>query len=272
MTEEGTAEKSADEDFSDEALNRALEGKEEKTESKTEEKSAETTEQPATKKEAATTEQKPEAEDLDHKESSRLGRKFKGLESRFDQILARLDQLAKPTEKEPEIEIPEVIMTPEDVEKVLQARDAKLRKGQSDQVQEQAKYEQGYLKTLDALEDDNEDLHGEVMELITSNAKKGSFEFNRKYSDNPVADARINYAEAKAFLLKSKLSSGKPSVPERKNKSEKQPIQPAAAETKTTTKTEKAMPKLDGYAASYVEYLKRNGATDAEIAETLSEK
>lgn len=272
MADEKTTadEKSAVEDFSDEALDKALEGTAEvKPEETKEEVKPETSEQPVEK--TATTETKPEAEDLDHKESSKLGRKLKGLESKFDQVLSRLDQLAKPSEKEPEIEVPEVITTPEDVRMVLQAEQAKLRQAQGAQAQAQQTYEQGYLKTLSTLEGENEDLHEEIMEIITENAKRGSLEFNRKFSDNPVADARINYAEAKASLLSKKLVSGKPAVPAR-NKAEKAPVQPAAADTKTTAKTTATLPKLEGHAASYVEYLRRQGATDAEIAETLNEK
>lgn len=251
---ETATEEVADEDLSkawDQGVGEKTEEVKEPEEKKEEEKPE--TETPPEEKPAS--ESEPE-EVLDHKESSRLGRKVKGIEGTLQQILARLEQ--PQTKKEPEVEVPDVITTPEDVEKVLQARESKT-------YQAKVQYEQNYLKQIDLLKaaKGNEDLHDEIVTEMMQN-------HNNMYDiRNPSADARVNYAEAKAAVLAKKIANPSPKVAERKNVSEKSPVQPAASATRTAPKTF-ALPKLDDEAQSYVDYLRKKGMTDEDIAKELA--
>lgn len=194
-----------------------------------------------------------EEEVIDHKESSKLGRKFKGLESRFDQILARLDQIGKPETKQEPIEEPEFFATREDLDKYFHAKEQRSK-------QERSQYEQAYIQQIQKFEETNEDLHEEIFAEMMQN-------YNVKHSSNALSDARVNYAEAKASVLQRKVSS-KPKVPTR-DRAETAPVQPAASSTRTAAKTF-AMPKLDAQAQSYVDYLRRSGMSDEDIAKELA--
>ncbi len=158
----------------------------------------------------------------DHKERSRLGRRMKSLEDSIGQILERLSQPQQPAPvqntatqpvdysdnyviqriaeaKERGI-IPEIITTPEDqwatnryLAQIEQERTATLNNA----------YSQGYIRQLESNKGKvDESLHAEIIaELYKDNSP-----FNVRHSDNPVADARINYAEAKAYILEQKAT------------------------------------------------------------------
>lgn len=213
----------------------------------------------------------PKEEKEDHKESSKLGRKVHGLYEVIDQLKAEVDRLKKPVSQEPDIVVPDVISTPEDVQIVLAAERQKNQREQEARATAAREYETGFTRQLVALGEANEDLHGEIMDLIMENAKKGSTEFNAKFSDNPSADARVNYAEAKAFILSKKLSegSGKPKLPVRETAAAP-PVQPAAGATKMDVKPASAK-KLSPEAEHYMAYLRRQGTSEEEIEEYTKE-
>lgn len=200
--------------------------------------------------EKASSEPKPE-EDEDHKEASKLGRKVKGLYDRFDQIMARLDQIQQPARQEvKEVDMPEVITSPEDVERVLSAREERAK-------QAKVSYERSYLKVIGELAGDNEELHEEIYTEMMKN-------HNVRHSDNPDMDARLNYERAKFSVATRKSDSDKP----KRIKSDKIPAQPAAGAARSESKSV-AMPKLDKEAQDYVNYLRKKGTSEDDIAKIL---
>lgn len=229
---------------------KAEETKEEETKPETEDKKP--PEKPEGSK--ASAESKDDEDGLDHKESSKIGRKLKGLYDKVNTLTSELESLRKP-KPEQEIEVPEVISTPEDVDKYLAARSQKLQREQQD-------YEKSYLGQVQQLsaKTDDEELHEEIVaEMMQS--------FNVKHTNNAFADARVNYAEAKASLLSKKIS-GKKKVPDR-DTADAPPIQPAASATRTVAKTI-SLPSLDAAATDYVGYLRKRGMSDEDIAKELA--
>lgn len=176
--------------------------------------------------------------------------------------MAKLDQIATaklPAEKQEQIEMPEVITTPEDVKKVIQAEKEELK-------QAQIQYEQEYLAEIGKLaKTSGESLHTEIIAEISANNFRN--DFNNIIHGKPDIDAQINYANAKAHVFGKKIASSKPKVPQRET-SEKAPIQPAASATHTAVKAF-TLPKLDEAATSYVAYLKTRGMSDEDIAKEM---
>lgn len=260
-------EKTVADEATDETLSKAWgdvkdeEKVETKEEVKGEVKKDETITKPDEKKppEKASAEPKDDEEGLDHKESSKLGRKLKGLYDKVDSLTNELEALRKPPKTEPEIEVPEVISTPEDIDKYLAARSEKLQRDQKE-------YEKNYLGQVNQFKatEEDETFYDEVVAEITRDGSP----FNRRFKGGSAfSDARVNYAEAKAFLISKKMS-GKKKVPDRET-ADAPPIQPAASATRTTAKTV-SLPHLDAEATAYVGYLRRQGMTDEDIAKELS--
>lgn len=258
MAEQGTAtEKVADDDLS--AAWDQAQVAEEKKETK-EPEAAETSEEKEVPpvEEPATEHPTEDVEVKDHKESSKLGRKVKGLEEQLRQMRALLEEKSKAHETS-SLEMPEVVSTPEDVEQVLQAREQKSQKVR-------VEYERNYLKQVDSLKSVTEDdeLHEEIVNELVSNKQ-----FNVLHDiNNPFADARVNYAEAKAFVLQKKLSGPTAKVPHRET-SGKPPVQPAASTTRTPSRPV-VMPKLDEETQNYVNYLRKQGMSEDDIAKELA--
>ncbi len=143
---------------------------------------------------------------------SRLGRKVQ----RYEQEMAEIKDMFKtflevnqarqpvysPTEPE-EDELPEFISTPQDVEKILEARDKKKAKEEETKQQEQKVYESRYINTFFSFAEDDPDHFDEIEEIMQS-------KFNIRHSNNPVVDARLNFLEARdVFYRKNKV---KPNV------------------------------------------------------------
>jgi hypothetical protein len=192
----------------------------------------------------------------EHKESSKLGRQVKGLKSRLEQVEARLSQKVEVSE-----EMPEIITTPDDVIKVMKGNK------QEETIQAQRKqdiYERDYIKQLNALESYNSGLHDEIVALMT---EKNS-PYGEKLGDNGFADARINYAEAKAFLVEKKHTTNRQGELPIRTLASIPPVVPAAGASSSATKVA-TLPKLDPEAQAYVNYLIAEGKTETEIAEML---
>lgn len=197
----------------------------------------------------------PELPD-DHGDRSRLGRKLKGLYAQIDSLTARIEQLSQPKAPEPTVEddVPEIISSPEDVEKYLLARERQ-------KLQATQRYEQSYLSQIKSLEATTGELHGEVWDEMLKN-------FNIRHSDNAAMDARINYAEAKAAVLARKASAAStPKLPTAGGKTSPPVVPSVPASTPAPSRT--PMPKLDAEAMEYVRYLKSRGMSDEDIAKEL---
>lgn len=146
-------------------------------------------------------------EEEDHSEKSRLGRKVKRMEEQFSSVLERFDDFMSqrgsipPQPSPPADELPEFIQTPEDVERVVSARERKIEIAQ--QV-----YSGNYIKQLRGLGNVNTEIHDDILNEMSVNPN-----FNARHTGNPIVDARLNYAEAKASVLAKKTAGTRPNIP-----------------------------------------------------------
>ncbi len=135
---------------------------------------------------------------------TKLGRRVKGLETtlaemnqKLDAFLSRSETRERETTK-PDDELPEIVSTPQDVMRVNQFQKKK--------EQEEAKaFSRNYLNAFKSLGSGDSELYPEIYDEMIKN-------FDKRYSDDPVADARVNYAEAKVALLERKYAPKKPNV------------------------------------------------------------
>lgn len=232
----------------DEALTAALEGKE--------------TSEPEPTVKATEAEPEPQDEgqdDEDHATKTRLGRKVKKLEEvmvtkdEFKQLMTKLDTfMTRPAEQvstEQKAEMPEYVATPDDVEKVIQARESRIRA-------EQDTYQKAYVSTMVSFAQGN-DAHDEVVKEMMTN-------FNVRRTGNPQIDAELNYAKAQAAVMSRQTTK---IVPVKGDKA----VGTGVTHGVTNTQTKVTLPKLTPEAENFVAYMKRQGMSEESIAEALKE-
>jgi len=203
---------------------------------------------------------KIEEEELtDHAERSRLGRRVKRMEDYLDQVLSKLDSFTYQHERSrdrTEIaseEIPEVISTSADVNKVLDARERKIH-------QEQMEYEKKYLGKVTSFASENQEMHEDILGLMDKEWKV----FGLRHSNLPEYDAELNYLKAKAALLSRKMAQPKPKPNVR---GEKPPISTDLSMSSPQELSSSSHEiHLDDFAADYV---KRIGMKDESVKEAL---
>ena len=151
-----------------------------------------------------------EAAKLPHGESSRLGRKVKRIEDTFAEAMAKIDSLtnvisqtsiAKPVEPDLDDEMPEIITTPEDVQKVIDIRDRQ-------RTQAVQKENTIYHNQFATHRNEDPEMYDEVYQEMLKN-------HNVKHTGKPDIDADMNYLKAKNAVLSRKLvenSKPKPNV------------------------------------------------------------
>ena len=173
-------------------------------------------------------EEKPEAEVVDRQqespednaEKSRLGRKVAEMERLFAQQGQQLNQVIgiiqafaeqaqaqnqKTMESDPEYIPTETQEFVPFLEKKLEAIiNQKMTKDQQS-VHEFAKNYIGYIDEL-ASDEDDPALAAEIKKLTTGPGET----FNKKYSDNPIADAGKNYQKAKRQVMAAQVSGRNP--------------------------------------------------------------
>jgi len=195
----------------------------------------------------------PEEELEAQRERSRLGRQIKGLKDRKEQLKSEIEKMTKP------LEVPDVVTSADDVRRVRQADEEAAKKNQE-------KYEHDYIAMLEKLGSelgsDKADFHSEIVDSMLNDKR-----FNRKWTESGFGDARVNYAEAKAALVEKRSGTAESKLPKRE-KSDTSPVQPAASTTRTATKVV-TLPALDDATTEYVNYLKKIGNTEEQIAEML---
>src|SRR3990172_447632 len=134
-----------DDTVTDEALTAALEGKE-------------ASEPEVTVKAAEAEPEGQDGQDGDHAEKTRLGRKVKKLEdvmvtkAEFSQLMAKFDTfMTRPAEQvsTEQVDMPEYVTTPDDVEKVIQARESRQRN-------EQETYQRAYVSQMVSMSNGND--------------------------------------------------------------------------------------------------------------------
>ncbi len=236
-------------------------------EEKAEEKVVETTVEP--EKVVKSIEEEPE-EPTDHGERSRMGRRVARMEQQFEQIISKLDSINYPQDRgtirsrettiENNEEIPEIVSTPQDVERVINARDRKIQ-------EEQTKYEGEYISTLNKLRPKDMDvkeeaeLHEETLSLMEKEWKV----FGLRHSNYPNMDAELNYSKAKAAILSKKMASPKPIRPNVKGE---RPVVSTSLSVGSGGESHASvgLPPLDDFAADFV---KRTGMKEESVREAL---
>jgi hypothetical protein len=166
-----------------------------------------------------------EAESLPHGESSRLGRKVKRMEDTFAEAMAKIEALTNAIGRspmaQPEVvelesdEMPEIITTPEDVQKVIDIRDRK-------KTMEAQKERTAYFGRFESHKSEDPDLYDEVYQEMLKN-------HNIKTTGKPDIDADINYLKAKNAILSKKLATESKPKPNALGKAPPPANVPAAA-------------------------------------------
>jgi hypothetical protein len=223
-------------------------------------------------------------EQIEHRESSRLGRKVKSLEDKIAELQAKLDS-AKPAEPEHKPFVRPVI--PEQKEGNLPPYNAYLEAKIRDGVEkgiipefptdavEQARiqnyvanvysqynaestraYEAGYINAARELitAEKDEDLLSRVIQMVDAGGK-----YCKKHpGSTPQADARLNWAMARADVLAERLAEA--NAKPRANVSNQSPVAP----TGISVGTRQEAPKDQEIALDPVakEYAKRMGLSD----------
>ena len=214
-------------------------------------------------------EEEPE-EPTEHGERSRMGRRIKRTEDMVDRILTKLDSINYPQDRdtrrgreaivEGNEEIPEIVSTPQDVERVINARDRKIQ-------DEQANYERGYISTLNKFRPPNTDVkeEAEIHEATLDLMDKEWKIFGMRRSDYPGLDAELNYSKAKAAILSRKMASPKPIKPNVKGE---RPVVSTnlSVGSGTESHVSTGLPPLDEFAADFV---KRTGMKEESVREAL---
>lgn len=214
-------------------------------------------------------------EPTDNAERSRLGRRLKTIEEKFDAFLSKLENQqpqAKPQENvtyddhyiQSQIdaavergELPATIVTPQDqyvVNRFVNGLQSFIGN----------KYAVSYINTLKSPNlkgDTPDDIHAEVVAELQNVESP----FNLKRYNNPQLDAQLNYLEAKNSILQKKLSNVKTDKSVFKGKPPDAPPTGTSVSTRTTT-AQYEMPKLD---EASQDFIKRTGMSDESVAKAL---
>jgi regulator of replication initiation timing len=243
----------------------------------------ETTEE--TEEVAETTEEvvEEQAEELptDHKERSNLGRKLTALHRRVDEtdnqfgdIKKQLESLIKQNVKDPlESLEPDEPVTRKEMESILEARE-RLRESRD------KSYNENYVRTISGL---GSDLGQEEYDAVLAEMRDVTYDptdnperdaemnflkaekiYLRKVTydptDNPERDAEMNFLKAEKIYLRKKMA--KPADKVNPLKGEKPKDKLGVATTQTSVTKETKQPKLDDYAQSYLDSVRRRSGDE----------
>lgn len=226
--------------------------------------------------------EKETEEPTDNAERSRLGRRIKTIEEQFNTLLTRLDaqpQAQQTTQAAPAQnvtyndnyiqsqieaavergELPATIVTPQDQYVVNNF----VTRVQTDMERQ---YAIGYIKTLQAPQLKGatpDDIHAEVVAEL----QRPESQFNRKQYFNPQMDARINYIEAKNYILEKRLSGEKSDKNVFKGKPKDSPATGTSVSTRQATVANE-LPALD---EASQDFIKRTGMSVESVKAALSE-
>lgn len=224
--------------------------------------------------------EKETEEPTDNAERSRLGRRIKNLDEKFDMILSRLDAQPQARQQTAPVqnvtyndnyinslmeaaiergELPATIVTPHD-----QFVTASFVKRAEMEMERQ--YAIGYIKTLQAPQLKGatpDDIHAEVVAEL----QRPESPFNRKQYFNPQMDAKINYIEAKNYILEKRLSGEKSDKNVFKGKPKDSPATGTSVSTRQATVANE-LPALD---EASQDFIKRTGMSVESVKAALSE-
>jgi len=200
----------------------------------------------------------------DHKERSRLGRRFTKFEQEIDGLKQTISQLntvlsqrqdpyveramSQPLEEKPPVEY---ITTPDDLEKYEAWREDQVARKRN-------AYANRYVHSIKNLTYMSPDMHTEIEQELLTNV--GEYPTYSKFSD-PAGDAQKNYMKAENKLLKQRLGA-KPQPNVRGGQSA-----PTGVSANTRINAPLRAPiKLDEYASKFVKHL--GEAEDSEWVQT----
>lgn len=229
----------------DEAAAEAVEDQE-ITQETEETKTEETTEQVAETTEEVVEEQ---AEELpqDHKDRSDLGRKLSAYHRRVDEIDNKFERIMGYLETQKKEEAPEQELEPDEpvtrgeMERILAAREERRKS------REQS-YNDNYVRTISGL---GSDLGQDEYDAVLAEMKDITYD----PSENAERDAEMNFLKAERIYLRKKMA--KPAEKVNPLKGEKPKEKLGVATTQTSVTKETKQPKLDSYAQSYLDSVRR---------------
>lgn len=219
-------------------------------------------------------EQEPEAdlpeEPEDNRVRSQLGRRVKAMEDDFYELKGTLEEFLREQRKqrkEPEGEPDfddfdagggeDEVVRMKDLPKLLQ----KFNQDQaSEQRKAQEKYERGYLQSLPNWAEENnlnDKQHRKVCEVMQEH-------YNIRYSNDPVADSRINYLKALSQILSGVAKQRQ--NPLSKNQEEEQPPPGGPSGSDSDFRAGEQV-QLDDYAA---EFVKKSGMGEDSVKKALT--
>jgi len=191
--------------------------------------------------------------DPDHKERSELGRKVKALQDEIPTLHAKIDQLLQQTapkgDPDPYAGDWEVPQTKEELDTYLESR---LSARESARTKAEREYGDAYLATINTFRDDEN--FADICDEIQKN-------HNIRHSNNGKMDARLNFMEAAASVLKKKTGGNIPL----KGKDNDLPLGGGGGDAVIKDK-EVQLPEFDEITKAYI---KERGWTDAQVAERL---
>jgi hypothetical protein len=205
---------------------------------------------------------KPDSE-RDNAENSRLGRKVAALWTRFDEMKPVMDKVAEALEKlhtaPPKQEQDEDHFIT--LAQAKQITDAQVKEAIKAREQADLSYQKNYASTIISLGTELEDAEYEgIVKEMESN-------WNKRYSDDPVADAQRNFYSAERVFLRRQLAV-KPAAEKKIPKGDL----PSGAKIATAQAAEKVkvkdnpLPRLDAAAQAYLDYVERMDGKDKALA------
>lgn len=224
--------------------------------------------------------EKETEEPTDNAERSRLGRRLKTIEEQFNTLLTRLD--AQPQAQQAPAqsvnqnvtyndnyvnslmeaaiergELPATIVTPHD--QFVTANFVKRA-----EMEMERQYAIGYINTLKAPQlkgSTSDDIHAEVVAEL----QRPESPFNRKQYFNPQMDAKMNYIEAKNYILEKRLSGEKSDKNVFKGKPKDAPATGTSVSTRQATVANE-LPALD---EASQDFIKRTGMSVESVKAAL---
>lgn len=198
-----------------------------------------------------------------HKERSRLGRRISAIEresiernERLESAIGKIESFTVGSRQQENDVVDDEYLTASKLNQVLNAREQKT----NDDINV---YQRDYKRALSRL-GDNEEL--EFYDAVVAEMTKTGSPFNDILSDNPYADAEINYLRATKAVLK------KANAPKKNPLEGKKPdgALGVGGDTTITDKRTFTMPKLDADSQDYFNYVKRKGMKDTSIEKAFT--
>lgn len=188
--------------------------------------------------------------EVEHKESSRLGRRLSAMEERMDAFLNQAERLVTPRDEIVEEIDPDMPVTLKEVEAYINRKEETKRTGR-------VNYESAYVRSVAKLSDGEDgEFADKVMDEMEAN-------FNTEYSIDGGRDAEVNWLKASNAVLRQGSQKKNPL----KGKKPKGALGVGGADVVTTREFQ--IPELDD-AAKHL--LANSNLTDEQVERALGSK